>query len=549
MTHSGVVETQHGAGIVALIRRWLAYCRGRSGDLQCFAGPQLRPTVHTATLVVDVPFKVSQSLVQDGAEADAVLAPQREVRARGAPSAVPPGGRMSRPAHVPMPPQVEAVVSARVSVDNAPSMRSRTRILAQAAVLLGGHLVAKITYDLLRGACQAGGPSVLVSTTELAPAGGPMASVAPARFVTPGANSHATYAYEHRFVDGAAARVVILDSKQSQLNRAEASLAQAIADGVAPLTRVPHVEVTYSRDGERECFTDLELPHRAYDGHIRAGSVGGKPATEHPTYRAARNATPANARALLEFSPITLVYGGWDATRKSRQGRWRSALVGEIIGVLADQSFDQRSAPMRGGARVDPVAMQVQLGKTAMIAIADAQRGELSPKLYEKIVKAAKSADEKAAGPTSASTLGLGGIPPTLEQLAGVACTRIVRTHVLSLATLRQIRFGTNPDGDAACRALLAALALNGLVRSDAELYLRANCDLVEAGPTCVSIDRRAGSSNVLEPLDIPSADALLAEAIDAAGRDAGVAWSGQVFAVEGNPEVIASADDAAPEE
>ena len=34
-----------------------------------------------------------------------------------------------------------------------------------------------------------------------------------------------------------------------------------------------------------------------------------------------------------------------------------------------------------------------------------AQRGELSPKLYEKIVKAAKTADEKSAGPTSASTL------------------------------------------------------------------------------------------------------------------------------------------------
>ena len=109
--------------------------------------------------------------------------------------------------------------------------------------------MTKITFDLLRDACMAGGPSVLVSSTELAPAGGPMASVAPARFVTQGANSHATYAYEHRFVDGAAARVVLLDSKQSQLNRAEAGLAQAILDGVDPLTRVPHVAVTYVRDG------------------------------------------------------------------------------------------------------------------------------------------------------------------------------------------------------------------------------------------------------------------------------------------------------------
>jgi len=54
----------------------------------------------------------------------------------------------------------------------------------------------------------------------------------------------------------------------------------------------------------------------------------------------------------------------------------------------------------------------------------------------------------------SASMLGLGGIPPTLEALAGVACHRIIRSHVLSFAALRQIRFGSSPEGDAACRAL-----------------------------------------------------------------------------------------------
>jgi CRISPR-associated protein Csb1 len=410
-------------------------------------------------------------------------------------------------------------------------------------------MATTLSLDLLHDVCLAGGPSVLVSTTELAPAAGRLASVAPAKFVTPGANSHATYAYEQRFVDGEAARVVIIDSKQSQLNRAEAALHQAMLDGTEPLTRVPHIEVRYERDGATEVYTDFTLPHRAYDGHVRAGSVGGVPSTQTDVYRAARNATPANARALLEFSPITLAYGGWDATRRSRQGRWRSALVGEIIGVLADQALDSRSQPLRGGARVDPVAMQVLLGKASMIAIADAQRGELSPKLYDKIIKAARTADEKSAGPTSASTLGLGGIPPTLEQLAGVACTRIVRTHVLSLATLRQVRFGGSTEGDASCRALLAALALDGLARSNAELCLRANCDLVEAGPTVATLDRRAGAADELEPLNIEAADRLLADAIASAERDAAISWHGQVFAVEGNPDVISSAEDSADEE
>jgi CRISPR-associated protein Csb1 len=53
--------------------------------------------------------------------------------------------------------------------------------------------------------------------------------------------------------------------------------------------------------------------------------------------------------------------------------------------------------------------------------------------------------------------LGLGGIPPTLDTLAGVACIRIIRSDVLSFATLRQIRFGADAEGNAACRALLAA--------------------------------------------------------------------------------------------
>ncbi len=404
--------------------------------------------------------------------------------------------------------------------------------------------MAQLTYDQLRSALVAGGPSVLVSTTDLAAAGGAHASVAPARFVAKGQQG-AVYAYERRFIDGQPCQVVIIDSKQSQLNRAETALQQALDDGNAALKRLPHVTVAYEHEGVTELYTDLMLPHRAYDGHVRAGTVAGVAVTQMPEYRAVRDATPANARALLEFSPITLVFGGWDASRKSRQGRWRSALVGEIIGVLADQHADTRSPSMRGGARVDPVAMQVNLDGPTLKAFAEAQKDELSANNYGAIIKAAAKPKE---GGISASALGLGGIPPSLDQLAGVACSRIIRSHVLSLATLRQIRFGAGPDGDAACRALLAALALDGLARSDAELYLRANCDLMEAGPTSLMVDRRGGEQESLESLDIDSADSLLAEAIDRASSDAGIRWEGQVFAVQGNPAVVAGATSVATE-
>jgi len=396
--------------------------------------------------------------------------------------------------------------------------------------------MSKITLDLLLEASMPGGGSCLTSVTELEPAAGSHASVAPARFASGvRGDKKGLYAYERRFLDGTVRQAVIIDSKQSQLNRGEAALQQAVADEHPTLSRLPRAEVWYERDGLVEEFSDLTLPHRIFDGHIRAGTVDGQPVTQIPAYRAVRNATPANARALLDISPVSLVFGSWDSSRATRQGRWRSALVGEIIGFCEDDKPADR-----GGARVDPVGMQIQLGEAEFKALADSQRAELSAKTYDKAIKEAVGA--KSGKPVSASTLGLGGIPPTLDALAGVACHRIIRSHVLSFATLRQIRFGAGTRGDAACRALLAALALNALARSDAELYLRANCDLRERGPAAVEIDRPGGARLTLEPLSVADADALLDAALASAEEDAGAAWNGVVLRVKGNPAIVAGA-------
>jgi len=396
-----------------------------------------------------------------------------------------------------------------------------------------------LTYEQLQAACGPGGSSALVSTTELMPAGGPHAGVAPARYVR---GDNAVFAYETRYVDGEAVTVAVLDSKQSQLNRVEAAILQDIADGHEILGKTPRISVSY-QGGEVE-FTDLELPHRAFDGHIRAGTVDGQRVTAHPDYRAARDASPRNARALLKMSPGSLVFGAWDSTRKAHQGRYRSALVGEIIGVLANQSDTGRKESLRGGARVDPVGMSVQLKGDDLLAIVNLQRDELSPKLVEKIEKAAKK--PKA---TSASILGLGGIPPALDALGVVSCRRIIRTHVLSFAALRQLRFGGDAEANVACRALLGAYALAGLARADSELYLRANCDLVENSPAKVSLDRRSGEFEEIAPLSIAAADELLEEALSAAQSRAGISWEGRVFKVKGNDEIFAAASADADEE
>lgn len=398
--------------------------------------------------------------------------------------------------------------------------------------------MTRIDLPVLRGAVTAGGPSAMSSITALAPAGGPQSAIAPAKYAD--RTDRGTYVYGSRFIDGAARRTVLIDSSQSQTNRIEALLHSAILDGNPVLNRIPRIQVTYAWGGETETYTDFTLPHRAYDAHIRAGSVRGVPTTEHPAYRAARDSTPLDASALMALSPISLLFGSWDASRRSRQGRWASAVTGEIIGVLADQTGTQE--PLKGGARVDPVGMQTLLDGPTLIALADAQRDELSPATYKKITDAAKKL--KDGQTESASALGFGGIPPTLQQLGGVSCETIIRSRVLSFATLRQLRFGSDARGDAACRAALAALAIAGIVRADSELYLRAHCHLVEDGAPLTQIDRRNGRREDVSLPSIEEADELLEEAITEAVETAGLDWTGQVFEVTGNSAVLAGRED-----
>ena len=401
--------------------------------------------------------------------------------------------------------------------------------------------MSTITLQHLLDACSPGRASVLTSVTPLEPAAGPHASVAPAKYLEgKGRDAKSVFAYERRFWNGEAVTAVVIDAKPSQINRVEATMSAAIADEDPILTRTPRIELRFE-DGQ--VYSDLDLPHRAFDGQIRAGTINGQPVTSVEEYRKLRDATVNHARPLLERSPMTLLLGGWDASRKSHQGRYRSILVGEIIGILADQDGGaEANQSKRGGARIDPLGARIQLDRAGRKAIADAQKKELSKKTYDNSV----GSDEKKG----LARLGIGAIPPSLEQLGGVTCQAIIRSHVLSFAALRALRFDSpTPEGDVACRALLAALALNGLARSDAELLLRANCDLVETGPAVVTLDKRYGQKESFEPLSIDQAQELLSAAIDHAIQAANLTWDGSVLVVDGNPAILAAAADDAQDD
>lgn len=409
-----------------------------------------------------------------------------------------------------------------------------------------------------------GGGSVITSITELEPAAGPHASVAAAKYAEgTGKNQKSVYVYETRYIveeaqnpeeskeaekiiKGKPQTVVLIDSKQSELNRAEAAIEQGRQYGDEAVIKIPRAVVTYQTANGPVEYSDMELSHRIFDGHFRAGHVDGKPITENNQYRALRNCTPADMSALLNTAPAALLFGAWDSTRKSNQVRLRSALVGEIIGVLADQEpgAEHRQA-RRGGARVDAVAASVKLAPKDMESLVSDQEAELSP----GNVGARRNDIKKATADAriSASTLGLGSIPPTLEETGAVACRRIIRSWVLSLATLRQLRFGQDEAKNVAARALLAALGLNAIARAERELYIRANCDLIESAAPVVALDQRFGEKKPFAPLTVEHTDQLLLEAIENA-KKAGVAdWNGQTFNVDGDPIIInnATAEDA----
>lgn len=328
-------------------------------------------------------------------------------------------------------------------------------------------VLSTLSFPQLTAACQAGGASTLSASTELAPAGGLHATISPAQRAARSAS-----VAETRLIDGKPTATVLIDDNQSQVHRVEAAILQAIRDQHPLLSRVPRMEVSY--EGGRLVYTDLELPQRIFDGHFLTGSIDGKPAIAYPAYRLARESTPDNARALLELSPGSLIFGAIDAALGTGQSRFRGVLSGEIIGVLVD------------GA----------------------------------------SADSR-----------------TVSE-AGVCCSRIIRTQVLSFAALRQLRFDCGPAGDEACRVLLAAYALAGLARSNAELSIRANCDLVESGPTTLKLDARDGEFVELTALSIEDADALLEQALVGAYREADITWRGQVLHVTGNTAAYTAAQN-----
>lgn len=410
----------------------------------------------------------------------------------------------------------------------------------------------------------------------LQPAGGKGTKVFPPTY------AGAVYATEKRRLQGHDQPVdcVLLDSVQSQANRMEEALQQAIdnhrfkkADVSIPLIEVDFTPYFPGDDQPEEMrlldpvgkVSSLQAPHRIADAILRDSLVkeDGKPfrakeEKDESTFgQRLRRVTAQNATALFELCPTALVFGMWDSTgpKGGLGAKFERAMVSEIVGINA--TFGLRTA-----SRVDPIIRKnpplYEAGSgdwTALESEAVQQGAKKEPKEYSKKL----------------SELNLGNVTPDLaryssksitrenretvdlmrEDGANIAAGRVApggvtieqaeQTVVLSLPALRRLRFPIDgrldPKADDAARTALAALGLcAAALAAEAGLDLRSRCLLwPETDLTWTLLDRKNGGDFTL-PAD--AAIKLLGEAVDAA-KSVGLPWRDEPLVLTPSKQLV----------
>lgn len=342
---------------------------------------------------------------------------------------------------------------------------------------------------------------------KLQPVGGQGDKIFPPTYPGEGRNPP-RHVYERRRLNGREAWCVLVDSVQSQANRLEDCLLEAVREG----TFIPHVVVDFSGagiDGITE-ITSFEAPHRVYDAILRDSELASEPFMQSALGKRLARARPADATVLLEVSPAALLLGAWHSTGEGGGlgAKFARCLTSEIIAidVPVDETVSNRSgdvvpvtAGRRTGSRIDPLGILRKV---------DVYKGEDGWSTSEK-------GAGKKAKKVRPSEINHGNIAPSVDAL-GITCAYLEHTLVLSFAALRRLRFEGEERTEAA-RSLLAALGLLALAEQDARGYaLRSRCDLVCDGRAPLELVHPDGTTEEIA-FDRNLARTLYATALDAA--------------------------------
>ncbi len=420
-------------------------------------------------------------------------------------------------------------------------------------------MTEQLTLDRLNEAVM-GRAAAFRCKAALQPAGGEGDKVFPPTY------SGAVYATEKRRLPGRDEPVncVLLDSVQSQANRMEEALQQAVDGG---RVKLPVIEVNFEPyfpgDGQDEEMqlldpvgkvSSLQAPHRIADAILRDSLLDGTPFRQSDIGREVDRVSPQNATPLFELCPTALLFGMWDSTgpKGGLGAKFERAMVSEIVGIDAVYG-------VKTSSRIDPLGIQKNAGplyRTANggwtlnpdEALDELAKGKPTGKklLYKKDGKgkdvAHKPGDDRYPDQGRPSEANHSNFPPSLskrnsetgEYLAGgVTIASAEQKTVISLPALRRLRFPLKGESwkaskeqterDNAARTVLAAMGLlAAALADDAGLDLRSRCLLYpEADLTWDLLDRKTGGSFVLHADD---AVELFNAAVEAA-KQVGLPW------------------------
>lgn len=376
--------------------------------------------------------------------------------------------------------------------------------------------------------------AALRARTKLQPAGGEGTKVFPPTY------AGAIYAIEHRRLPNHEdpVRCVLLDSVQSQANRMEDALQQAIDAG---RLRLPVIEVDFDPyfpgDGKPPeqrlldpvgRISSLQAPHRIADAILRDSVLNGVPFRMSEVGRRIGTASIANATPLYEHCPTALLLGMWDSTgpKGGLGAKFERALVSEIVGVDAVLG-------VKSSSRIDPLAIQLKAAKLYVAA----GSGGIHYTDDESAAAKEKGKPRLLGKDGRPSEANHGNVTPSLsdvgkdgEYLAGgVTVASAEQSIVISLAALRRLRFPLDgkhdPKVDAAGRTVLAALGLcAAALAAENGLDLRSRCLLWPDEPMQWELLARPGTAPERFVVESPQAIDLLGESVAAASK-LGLRW------------------------
>lgn len=343
----------------------------------------------------------------------------------------------------------------------------------------------EMTYEDLKTAV-AGHAAALRCVTEYQPAGGPGDKIFPATY------EGGKYATEDRLIDGETVPCVLIDSVQSQANRMELALLEAVRAGRIEL---PIVETKFDDPNLLKplTVTSLEAPHRVADAIFRDSWIeeNGKSRIFRDSEKGGilNLAEVRNAAGLFGLCPTALIFGIWDSTgpRGGMGAKIQRAVVSEMVGYHAIQGSktSSRIDPLQiKGESAGPLFERLDEEKDAPGWTIEEDKAKKSKTGQPVLYNRNKSGKGKPGNPSKANH---SNIPPRISiEGGGVTISKALQTTVISLPAIRRLRFPLNgqtdsdPKVDENARTALAALGLLAAVLAREEgADLRSRCQLI----------------------------------------------------------------------